>query len=66
MKLTNYTGCSLWTNPMIGHAVHLAYEGQGPLCGKTYQNGASDSPVINLDEVTCLKCKNVYNKMGKL
>jgi len=61
--LTNYTGNSRWTNSMRGHAVHLAELGQNPLCGKKYQNGASDRPDFNLSEVTCLKCLKIYNKL---
>lgn len=63
---TNYTGCSRWASPMRGYAVHIASIGKNPICGKTYQNGASDRPTLNIDEVTCAKCKRVYEKTHKI
>ncbi len=59
--LTNYRGCSRWTNSNRSMAVHIAPAYLGPLCGKQYSNGALDRDKFNLSEVTCQKCIKAYN-----
>lgn len=57
-----YTGCSRWTSSGRNHAVHIANENRQPLCGKKYENGATDVYDGYIHSVTCEKCQKKYLK----
>lgn len=63
-KVLLYTGCSRWTSANRKHSIHIANEDRQPLCGKKYENGATDIREGLMDDSTCYKCRRKYIKNG--
>jgi hypothetical protein len=63
IEYTIDSGCSRWTNASRGMARHIKRDNQF-LCGKVYRGGhlGLNEPFV-LDNVTCEKCKRIYNKL---